>query len=145
VEIEDDVEIGANATIDRATIGSTIIRAGAKLDNLIQVAHNVEVGNNTVIAAQAGVSGSTKVGRNVMIGGQAGIVGHITIADGAKINAQSGVSKSIKQPNTAVTGSPAHDYTSALRSQAITRKLPELEKRIKELESLIKQLAAEKV
>ena len=145
VEIEDNVEIGANATIDRATIGSTIVRAGAKLDNLIQVAHNVEVGNNTVIAAQAGVSGSTKIGSNVMIGGQAGIVGHITIADGAKINAQSGVSKSIKQPNAAVTGSPAHDYTSTLRSQAITRKLPELEKRIKELESLIKQLMAEKV
>ncbi|MFT3748679.1 MAG: UDP-3-O-(3-hydroxymyristoyl)glucosamine N-acyltransferase [Agriterribacter sp.] len=145
VEIEDNVEIGANATIDRATIGSTIIRAGAKLDNLIQVAHNVEVGNNTVIAAQAGVSGSTKIGNNVMIGGQAGIVGHITIADGARINAQSGVSKSIKQANSAVTGSPAHDYTSALRSQAITRKLPELEKRIKELETMIKQLMAEKV
>lgn len=145
VEIEDNVEIGANATIDRATIGSTIIRAGAKLDNLIQVAHNVEVGNNTVIAAQAGVSGSTKIGSNVMIGGQAGIVGHITIADGAKINAQSGVSKSIKQPNAAVTGSPAHDYTSTLRSQAITRKLPELEKRIKELETMIKQLVGEKV
>ncbi len=145
VEIEDNVEIGANATIDRATIGSTIVRSGAKLDNLIQVAHNVEVGNNTVIAAQAGVSGSTKIGKNVMIGGQAGIVGHITIADGAKVNAQSGVSKSIKQPNTAVTGSPAHDYTSTLRSQAITRKLPELEKRIKELETLIKQLMAEKV
>lgn len=145
VEIEDNVEIGANATIDRATIGSTIIRSGAKLDNLIQVAHNVEVGNNTVIAAQAGVSGSTKIGANVMIGGQAGIVGHITIADGARINAQSGVSKSIKQPRAAVTGSPAHDYTSALRSQAITRKLPELEKRIKELENLIKQLVSEKV
>ncbi|PVD52583.1 UDP-3-O-(3-hydroxymyristoyl)glucosamine N-acyltransferase [Terrimonas sp.] len=145
VEIEDNVEIGANATIDRATIGSTIIRAGAKLDNLIQVAHNVEVGNNTVIAAQAGVSGSTKIGKNVMIGGQAGIVGHIAIADGAKINAQSGVSKSIKQPNSAVTGSPAHDYTSTLRSQAITRKLPEMEKRIKELEAMIKQLMAEKV
>lgn len=145
VEIEDNVEIGANATIDRATIGSTIIRAGAKLDNLIQVAHNVEVGNNTVIAAQAGVSGSTKIGKNVMIGGQAGIVGHIAIADGAKINAQSGVSKSIKQPNSAVTGSPAHDYTSTLRSQAITRKLPELEKRIKEMEALIRQLMTEKV
>lgn len=145
VIVEDNVEIGANATIDRATIGSTIIRSGAKLDNLIQVAHNVEVGNNTVIAAQAGVSGSTKLGKNVMIGGQAGIVGHLTIADGAKINAQSGVSKSIKLPNTAVTGSPAHDYTSALRSQALSRKLPELEKRIKELESFIKQLMAEKV
>ncbi len=145
VEIEDNVEVGANATIDRATIGSTIIRAGAKLDNLIQVAHNVEVGRNTVIAAQAGVSGSTKIGNNVMIGGQAGIVGHISIADGARINAQSGVSKSIKQPKAAVTGSPAHDYTSALRSQAISRKLPDFEKRILELEALIKQLLAEKV
>ncbi|PWT74440.1 MAG: UDP-3-O-(3-hydroxymyristoyl)glucosamine N-acyltransferase [Bacteroidetes bacterium] len=145
VVIEDNVEIGANATIDRATIGSTIIRAGAKLDNLIQVAHNVEVGTNTVIAAQAGVSGSTKIGNNVMIGGQAGIVGHIQIADGSKINAQSGVSKSIKIPNSAVTGSPAFDYTSALRSQAVSRNLPELEKRIKELESLVKQLLAEKV
>lgn len=143
VIIEDDVEIGANATIDRATIGSTIIRAGAKLDNLIQVAHNVEVGNNSVIAAQAGVSGSTKVGNNVMIGGQAGIVGHIQIADGTKINAQSGVSKSIKIPNTVVTGSPAHDYSQALRSQALNRKLPELEKRLSELEKLIKLLKAD--
>jgi UDP-3-O-[3-hydroxymyristoyl] glucosamine N-acyltransferase len=142
VIIEDNVEIGANATIDRATIGSTIIRSGAKLDNLIQVAHNVEVGNNSVIAAQAGVSGSTKVGNNVMIGGQAGIVGHIQIADGTKINAQSGVSKSIKIPNTIVTGSPAHDYSAALRSQALSRKLPELEKRLSELEKMIKLLKA---
>lgn len=140
VIIEDDVEIGANATIDRATLGSTLIKAGAKLDNLIQVAHNVEVGNNTVIAAQAGVSGSTKIGNNVMIGGQAGIVGHIIIADGTKINAQSGVSKSIKSPNTAVTGSPAFEYTSALRSQAVNRNLPELEKRLSELEHIIKEL-----
>lgn len=145
VVVEDFVEIGANATIDRATIGSTLIKSGAKLDNLIQVAHNVEVGNNTVIAAQAGVSGSTKIGKNVMIGGQAGIVGHIQIADGSKINAQSGVSKSIKTPNAAVTGSPAFEYTSALRSQAVSRKLPELEKRIKELEQLVKQLLTEKV
>jgi UDP-3-O-[3-hydroxymyristoyl] glucosamine N-acyltransferase len=145
VEVEDHVEIGANATIDRATIGSTIIRSGAKLDNLIQVAHNVEVGHNTVIAAQAGVSGSTKIGDHVMIGGQAGIVGHVTIADGVRINAQSGVSKSIKQPNAAVTGSPAHDYTSTLRSQAIIRKLPELEKRILELEAFMKQWLAERV
>jgi UDP-3-O-[3-hydroxymyristoyl] glucosamine N-acyltransferase len=145
VQVEDYVEIGANAAIDRATIGSTIIRSGAKLDNLIQIAHNVEVGHDTVIAAQAGVSGSTKIGSNVMIGGQAGIVGHIQIADGARINAQSGVSKSIKTPNTAVTGSPAFDYTSALRSQAVSRNLPELEKRLKELEDLIKTLMAEKV
>jgi UDP-3-O-[3-hydroxymyristoyl] glucosamine N-acyltransferase len=140
VIVENGVEIGANATIDRATMGSTLIKSGAKLDNLIQVAHNVEVGNNTVIAAQAGVSGSTKIGNNVLIGGQAGIVGHITIADGSKINAQSGVSKSIKAPNSAVTGSPAFDYTSALRSQAVSRNLPDLEKRIKELEKVIAQL-----
>jgi len=143
VVIEDGVEIGANTTIDRATIGSTLIKSGAKLDNLLQIAHNVEIGNNSVIAAQSGISGSTKIGKNVMIGGQAGIVGHIQIADGSKINAQSGVSKSIKTPNSAVTGSPAYDYTSALRSQAITRNLPELEKRIKELEALVKELSAQ--
>jgi UDP-3-O-[3-hydroxymyristoyl] glucosamine N-acyltransferase len=145
VIVEDNVEIGANATIDRATIGSTLIKSGAKLDNLIQVAHNVEVGNNTVIAAQAGISGSTKVGNNVMIGGQAGIVGHLQIADGSKINAQSGVSKSIKTPNTAVTGSPAFDYSHALRSQILNRNLPALEKRVKELEQLVERLINEKV
>ncbi len=145
VIIEDNVEIGANTTIDRATIGSTSIKSGAKLDNLIQIAHNVEIGNSTVIAAQAGVSGSTKIGSNVMIGGQAGLVGHIQIADGSKINAQSGVSKSMKEPYTAVTGSPAGDYTSSLRSQAVFRNLPELEKRIHELEKIVKQLMEEKV
>lgn len=144
VVIEDYVEIGANSTIDRATIGSTLIKSGAKLDNLLQIAHNVEVGNNSVIAAQSGVSGSTKIGKNVMIGGQVGIVGHIQIADGSKINAQSGVSKSMKLPNTAVTGSPAYDYTAALRSQAISRNLPELEKRVKELENLVKTLTEKK-
>lgn len=143
VVIEDHVEIGANASIDRATIGSTIIRSGAKLDNLIQIAHNVEVGNSTVIAAQAGISGSTKIGKNVMIGGQVGIVGHLQIGDGAKINAQSGVSKSL-DPGKVVTGSPAHDYTAALRSQAIGRNLPELEKRVKELEALVKRLLLKK-
>lgn len=145
VVLEDNVEIGANTTIDRATMGSTVIRAGAKLDNLIQIAHNVEVGNSTVIAAQAGVSGSTKIGNNVMIGGQAGLVGHIQIADGSKINAQSGVSKTLKEPYSSVTGSPAGDYTSALRSQAVFRNLPEMEKRIHELEKIVKQLIAEKV
>lgn len=144
VVLEDFVEIGANTTIDRATIGSTIIRSGAKLDNLLQIAHNVEIGNNSVIAAQAGISGSTKIGKNVMIGGQVGIVGHIQIADGSKINAQSGVSKSIKVPNTAVTGSPAYDYTAALRSQALSRNLPMLEKRIQELEKLVLELSAVK-
>jgi UDP-3-O-[3-hydroxymyristoyl] glucosamine N-acyltransferase len=144
VVVEDNVEIGANATIDRATIGSTLIKSGAKLDNLIQIAHNVEVGHSTVIAAQTGVSGSTKIGNGVMIGGQVGIVGHIQVGDRAKINAQSGVSKSV-EPGKAITGSPAYDYTAALRSQAINRKLPELEKRVKELEVLIKQLMGEKV
>jgi UDP-3-O-[3-hydroxymyristoyl] glucosamine N-acyltransferase len=144
VVLEDNVEIGANATIDRATMGSTIIKSGAKLDNLIQIGHNAEIGSSTVIAAQAGISGSTKIGKGVMIGGQAGVVGHIQIGDGAKINAQSGVSKSLEAGKT-VTGSPAYDYTAALRSQAVNRKLPELEKRVKELEALIKQLMGEKV
>lgn len=144
VVIEDYVEVGSNSTIDRATIGSTLIKKGAKLDNLIQIAHNVEIGSNTVIAAQSGVSGSTKLGKNVMVGGQVGIVGHIQIADGSKINAQSGVTKSLKTPNSAVTGSPAFDYTSALRSQAAARKLPEYEKRIVELEKLVQQLLLEK-
>ncbi len=145
VVIEDYVEIGVNAAIDRATMGSTIIRTGAKLDNLIQIAHNVDVGHHTVIAAQAGVSGSTKIGSGVMIGGQAGLVGHLQIADGARINAQSGVTKSIKSQGGAVTGSPAYEYTSALRSQAISRKLPEMERRLKELEEQIRLLLAEKV
>ena len=144
VVVEDNVEIGANTTIDRATIGSAVIKSGVKLDNLIQIAHNVEVGDNTVIAAQSGVSGSTKIGKNVMIGGQAGIVGHIQIADGSKINAQSGVGKSIKTPNTAVTGSPAFEYAHALRSQILSRNLPELEKRIKEIEQAIERLKSEK-
>jgi UDP-3-O-[3-hydroxymyristoyl] glucosamine N-acyltransferase len=139
VVVEDNVEIGANCTIDRATIGSTIIHAGAKLDNLIQIAHNVEIGSYTVIAAQSGVSGSTKVGKNVMIGGQVGIVGHINIADGSRINAQSGVTKSINAP-MAVTGSPAFNYAAALRAQAVSRNLPELEKRIKELEKQIQMM-----
>lgn len=143
VVVEDGVEIGANSTIDRATIGSTIIRSGSKLDNLIQIAHNVEVGNNTVIAAQTGISGSTKIGNDVMIGGQVGIAGHIHIADGSKIGGQSGVTKSIKRPNTSVNGTPAIDYSSSLRHQAYIRKLPDLEKRISELEALIKHLQPE--
>jgi UDP-3-O-[3-hydroxymyristoyl] glucosamine N-acyltransferase len=139
VWIHSDVEIGANTTIDRATMGSTIIHEGVKLDNLIQIAHNVEIGKNTVIAAQTGISGSTKIGKNCVIGGQVGIVGHIQIADGTKINAQSGLSKSISTPNTALTGSPAYDYKSSLKSQAIFRNLPDLEKRVKDLEELLKQ------
>lgn len=144
VVIHDDVEIGANTTIDRATMGSTVIRQGVKLDNLIQVAHNVDIGTNTVIAAQTGVSGSTKIGKNCVIGGQVGIVGHINIADGTKINAQSGLSKSISDPNSSLNGSPAFDYKSSLKSQAIFRNLPDLEKRVKELEDMVKQLLSER-
>ena len=137
VVIEDFVEIGANTTIDRATIGSTIIRTGVKLDNLIQIAHNVEIGTNTVIAAQAGISGSTKVGKNVMMGGQVGTAGHITIADGSKIAGQSGITKTVKEPNKSLSGTPASDVTSSLRIQAMGRNLPELEKRVKELEKMV--------
>lgn len=140
VVIEDNVEIGANTTIDRATMGSTIIRKGAKLDNLIQIAHNVEIGENTVIAAQTGISGSTKVGKNCIVGGQVGIVGHITIADGTRINAQSGVSKSIKGNNIAVTGSPAFEYTDSMRSQVIYRRLPELMEKLAALEAKVSAL-----
>ncbi len=144
VVLEDFVEIGANCTIDRATMGSTIIRKGTKLDNLIQIAHNVEIGNNTVIAAQAGISGSTKVGNGVMIGGQVGTAGHIVIADGSKIAGQAGVTKSIKVPNRTHNGTPAFDFSSSLRIQALTRSLPEMEKRVKELEKLIEQLISKR-
>ncbi|MEO6315652.1 MAG: UDP-3-O-(3-hydroxymyristoyl)glucosamine N-acyltransferase [Chitinophagaceae bacterium] len=139
VVIEDHVEIGANAAIDRATMGSTIIRRGAKLDNLIQIAHNVEIGSSSVIAAQAGISGSTKLGSGVMIGGQAGIAGHLQLADGSKVNAQAGLGKSLKA-NAAVTGSPAYNYNQAIRAQAMARNLPEIEKRLQELEQLVKHL-----
>lgn len=142
VIIEDDVEVGANTTIDRATMGSTYIRKGVKLDNLIQIAHNVEIGENTVIAAQTGVSGSTKIGMNCIIGGQVGIVGHIHIADGTRINAQSGLSKTVSEANQALNGSPAFDYKSSLKSQAIFRNLPELNQRIQKLEETIEQLSA---
>ncbi len=142
VIIEDDVEIGANTTIDRATMGSTIIRKGVKLDNLIQVAHNVEIGEHTVIAAQTGISGSTKVGRYCMIGGQVGMVGHIEIADHTHINAQSGLSKSVSSSNTVLNGSPAFDYKSSLKSQAIFRNLPEMQQRLQRLEETVQELTA---
>lgn len=142
VVIEDNVEIGSNTTIDRATMGSTIIRKGVKLDNLIQIAHNVEIGENTVIAAQTGVSGSTKIGRNCVIGGQVGIVGHIQIADFTSINAQSGLAKSVTATKTALTGSPAFDYKSALKSQAIFRNLPDLMHRLGNLERTVADLTA---
>ena len=144
VIIEDFVEIGANTTIDRATMGSTIIRTGVKLDNLIQIAHNVEIGAYTVIAAQTGISGSAKVGKNVMMGGQVGTAGHISIADGSKIAGKSGMTKTVKEPNKSYTGNPAADVSSSLRIQALVRNLPDLEKRVKELEKMIDLLHAER-
>lgn len=137
VVIEDNVEIGANTTIDRATLGSTIIRKGAKLDNLIQVAHNVEIGENTVIAAQTGISGSTKIGRNCMIAGQVGITGHLKIGDDVKIGAQSGVSTNLKD-GTIVLGSPAFDITRYRKSYVHFRNLSSLVGRLEELEKKIK-------
>lgn len=142
VVIEEDVEIGANTTIDRATMGSTVIRKGVKLDNLIMVAHNVEIGANTVIAAQTGVSGSSKVGKGCIIGGQVGIVGHIHVADGTRIGAKSGISKTITTPATALNGAPAFDYKSSLKSQAIFRNLPELQQRLQKLEETVQELNA---
>lgn len=133
VVLEDEVSIGANTTIDCATMGSTIIRKGTKIDNLVQIAHNVEIGTNTVIAAQTGVSGSTKIGNQCIIAGQVGIVGHITIADKTTVGAQSGVGKSIKKTGTVIQGSPAFDYKQNLRALAVFRKLPELQRDLEEL------------
>ncbi|NQV75998.1 MAG: UDP-3-O-(3-hydroxymyristoyl)glucosamine N-acyltransferase [Bacteroidetes bacterium] len=139
VIIEDDVEIGSNTTIDRATMGSTIIRKGVKLDNLIQIAHNVEIGANTVVAAQTGISGSAKIGENCIIGGQVGIVGHISIANGSNIGAKSGVNNSIKEENMSWNGVPLTSLRDSLKVQVVTRRLPDLEKRIEELENIIKK------
>ncbi len=140
VIIEDDVEIGANSTIDRATMGSTIIRRGVKLDNLIQLAHNVEIGENTVIAAQTGIAGSTKIGKDCMIAAQVGIVGHLKIADNVKIGAQSGVTNNINKVGDVVLGSPALNIHNKRRAVAIYRNLPELLRKINNLESEIKKL-----
>jgi UDP-3-O-[3-hydroxymyristoyl] glucosamine N-acyltransferase len=140
VVLEDHVEIGANVTIDRATMGSTIIRKGVKLDNLIQIAHNVEVGENTVMAAQTGISGSTKIGRNCMFGGQVGLAGHIKIANGTKIGAQGGILGDVKEENTAIIGSPAIEVRQFLRSSVIFRKLPEMKSKIDSLEKEVESL-----
>ena len=136
VILEDDVEIGACTTIDRATMGSTIIRKGAKLDNQIQIAHNVEIGENTVIAAQTGIAGSTKIGKNCMIGGQVGVAGHITIGDNVRIQAQSGIGKSLKDGEV-VQGSPAFTYGEYSKSYVHFRNLPKI---VSELEELKKKL-----
>lgn len=138
VVIEDDVTIGANTVVDCATMqgDSTIIRRGVKMDNLIQVAHNVEVGSNTVIAAQAGISGSSKVGENCLIGGQVGIAGHITIANQTSLGAQSGVSKSITEEGQQLLGYPAIEIKDYFRSYAVYKKLPEIAHRLRDLEKL---------
>lgn len=140
VIIKEDVEIGANTVIDRATMGATVIEKGVKLDNLIQIAHNVEIGEHTAIAAQAGIAGSTKIGRHVMIGGQAGFVGHIKIADKAQVQAQSGVTQSIEQEDARLYGSPAIEYVKYLKSYAVFKQLPELIKKIHSLEKEIERL-----
>lgn len=139
VIIEDWVEIGSNTSIDRATMGSTIIRKGVKLDNLIQLAHNVEIGTNTVIASQTGVSGSTKIADNCVIGGQVGIVGHITLAKGTQIQAKSGISRSIEQEGKKWAGAPATTYNQHMRAQVVLNRLPDLERRIEELELKLRQ------
>ena len=135
VVIEDHVSIGSNTTIDCATMGSTIIRAGVKIDNLVQIAHNVEVGKNTVIAAQTGISGSSKIGEQCVIAGQVGIAGHLSLANRTKVGAQSGVGKNIRKEGLSLSGSPAYDLTAHLRALALVRNLPELEKRIQSLEN----------
>lgn len=138
VVLEDNVDIGANATIDRATLGSTILRRGVKIDNLVQIAHNVELGINSAIAAQAGVAGSTKIGQGVLIGGQAGISGHIKIADGTQIVAQSGIPGSVKKPNTVLMGSPGIPLDDFKKSHVGFRRLPMILKRLQEIEEKLK-------
>ena len=139
VIIEDNVEIGSNTTIDRATLGSTIIRKGVKLDNLIQVAHNCEIGENTVIAAQTGISGSTKIGKNCMIAGQVGFVGHLSIGDDVKIGAQSGVSCDLKD-GSIYMGSPAIDISIHRRALVHFKNFPEIVKRLDQLEKRINKM-----
>ncbi len=141
VVVEDNVEIGANTTIDRATMGSTMIHKGVKLDNLIQIAHNVEIGENTVIASQTGIAGSAKIGRNCMFGGQVGIAGHITVAEGSRFAAQTGVASTIKKENGVYMGAPSQDLSDFQRSFVVFRKLPEMKK---QLDVLYKEMITNK-
>jgi UDP-3-O-[3-hydroxymyristoyl] glucosamine N-acyltransferase len=139
VIIEDQVEIGSNTTIDRATLGSTIIRKGAKIDNLVQIAHNVEIGENSVIIAQTGISGSTRIGKNCMLGGQVGVIGHISIADDVKVAAQSGVGKSIANNGEIVQGSPAFEIGKYRKSYIHFRNLSEIKNKLDELEKRLNE------
>jgi UDP-3-O-[3-hydroxymyristoyl] glucosamine N-acyltransferase len=140
VVLEDNIEIGANSVVDRATLGSTIIHQGVKIDNLVQIAHNVEVGINTVIAAQTGISGSTKLGKQCILGGQVGIAGHLHIADGTSFGAQSGVPNNIKVPNHAFQGYPAIPVMTFHRASVVYKNLPELQKTVYALEKKIQEL-----
>ena len=140
VIVEDNVEIGANTTIDRAAFGSTIIHKGVKIDNLVQIAHNVEVGVNAVIAAQSGVAGSSKIGKQCILAGQVGVVGHIEVADGTTLGAQTGVSNSIKEPNTILLGSPSIPIGNFRRSSVVFKNLPELQKTVFDLQKQIEEL-----
>ncbi len=140
VIIEDDVEVGACTCIDRATMGSTLIKKGVKLDNLIQIAHNVEVGNNTVIASLTGVSGSAKIGESCIIGGQVGIVGHISIAKGNQVQAKSGINRSIEEEGKKWGGAPALSYQNFMRSRVVIQRLPDMERKIEELEKALAKL-----
>jgi len=144
VILEDNVSIGANTTIDCATLGSTIIRKGAKIDNLVQIAHNVEVGENTVIASQAGISGSTKIGKNCVLAGQVGIVGHIEVADHTTVSAKSGISKTVKKPNTIISGTVGFDHKQYLRASTLFKRLPELHQQVQQLEKIVLNLPTEK-
>ena len=140
VIIEDHVEIGANSAIDRATMGSTIIRKGVKLDNLIQVGHNVEIGENTVIAALTGIAGSCKIGKNCMIGGQVGFAGHLSIADGTKMGAKSGIAHTVTEPNQTLIGAPAVDYKLFRKMVILWQKLPEMFDSLKLLQKDVQDL-----
>lgn len=139
VKIEDDVEIGANATIDRATTEVTLIKHGVKIDNLVQIAHNVVIGENSILAAQVGVSGSTHIGKNVTLAGQAGLVGHIEIGDNVMVGAQGGVTKSVPA-NTKVSGYPAREHSSARKIYALVARLPQLFKEVKDLAKRLEKL-----
>ena len=141
VTIEDDVEIGANVTVDRATLGQTIIKQGTKVDNLVQIAHNVTIGAHSILVAQVGIAGSTRVGHHVMIGGQAGLAGHIVIGDQVMIAARAGVNRSL-EPNQIVSGAPVMPHEVWVKAQAVIPRLPELRQAVRSLEERMKQLEA---
>ena len=140
VTIEDDVEIGANTCIDRSTMGSTYVRRGVKLDNLVQIAHNCEVGENTVMSAQVGVAGSAKIGNWCMFGGQVGVAGHIRVADKTQCGAQAGIAGTVKKPGATIQGSPAIDFRNFARSSAAFKRLPDMALELRQLQAEVEEL-----